>query len=58
MQNLPKIMKTFTKINYSRFWVTFQNAVAKFVLNIPNYITKLAKPNLQVVAEESTEVTN
>ena len=25
---------------YSRFQVTFQNAVAKFVLNIPNYITK------------------
>ena len=25
---------------YSRFQVTFQSAVAKFVLNIPNYITK------------------
>ena len=25
---------------YSRFQVTFQNAVAKFVLNIPNYIAK------------------
>ena len=25
---------------YSRFQVTFQNAVAKFVLNIPSYITK------------------
>ena len=26
--------------DYSRFQVTFQRAVAKFVLNIPNYITK------------------
>ena len=25
---------------YSRFQVTFQSPVAKFVLNIPNYITK------------------
>ena len=25
---------------YSRFQITFQSAVAKFVLNIPNYITK------------------
>ena len=25
---------------YSRFQVTFQSAVAKVVLNIPNYITK------------------
>ena len=48
---------------YSRFQVTFQSAVAQFVLNIPNYITKfeilsawhLVKPNLQV-AELSTEV--
>ena len=27
-------------IAYSRFQVTFQSAIAKFVLNIPNYITK------------------
>ena len=25
---------------YSRFQITFQSAVAKFVLNIPNYTTK------------------
>ena len=25
---------------YSRFQVTFQSPVAKFILNIPNYITK------------------
>ena len=28
------------KTSYSRFQVTFQSAFPKFVLNIPNYITK------------------
>ena len=39
--------------------VTFQSPVAKFVLNIPNYITKfgILRGNLQVV-ELSTEVPN
>ncbi len=44
-----------TLTDYSRFQVTFQSAVPKFVLNIPNYITKFgiycvefAKPNLHV----------
>ncbi len=34
---------------YSRFQVTFQSLVAKFVLNIPNYITKfgILRENLQ-----------
>ena len=32
---------TFTcEDNNSRFQVTFQSVVGKFVLNIPNYITK------------------
>ena len=49
--------------DYSRFQVTFQRPVAKFVLNIPNYITnleycvQLAKQNLQV-AELSNEIPN
>ena len=30
----------YNTIAYSRFQVTFQSEVAKFVLNIPNYITK------------------
>ena len=34
------IFAKFNSQNYSRFQVTFQSAVAKFVLNIPNYITK------------------
>ncbi len=34
---------------YSRFQVTFQSAFPKFVLNIPNYITKfgILRENLQ-----------
>ena len=31
---------TGTIFHYSRFQVTFQSPVPKFVLNIPNYITK------------------
>ncbi len=35
--------------SYSRFQVTFQSAFPKFVLNIPNYITKfgILRENLQ-----------
>ncbi len=32
--------KTFQICSYSRFQVTFQSPVPKFVSNIPNYITK------------------
>ena len=47
-------MCVYIKIYYTRFQVTFQSPVDKFVLNIPNYITKfgilrdLSKQNLQV----------
>ena len=34
-------VKTLDFPSYSRFQVTFQSPVSKFVLNIPNYITKL-----------------
>ena len=33
---------------YSRFQVTFQSPVAKFILNVPNYITKFEILNLSV----------
>ena len=35
--------------SYSRFQVTFQSAFPKFVLNIPNYITKfgIVRENVQ-----------
>ncbi len=58
--NIPRRHPGHTRVAmvyYSRFQVTFQSPVPKFVLNIPNYITKFgilcgfAKPNLHVVNE-------
>ena len=44
-------MLYYVNFIYSRFQVTFQSAVAKFVLNIPNYITKFG-----ILRELNTEV--
>ena len=54
LRKFSKILNSNTTPNqfsvlYSRFQVTFQSAFPKFVLNIPNYITKfrILRENVQ-----------
>ena len=47
--HLMEFLVQRSNVNYSGFQVTFQSAFPKFVLNIPNYITKfgILRENVQ-----------